>query len=49
MNYYIDKPNIVKQLRAADPKNPALQGYIYEAMRKEDFHQRGDVLTIFVV
>jgi len=33
VNYYIDKPIIVKQLRAADPKNPALQGYIYEAMR----------------
>ena len=34
MDYYIDKPDIVKQLRAADPKNPTLEGYIYEAMRK---------------
>jgi hypothetical protein len=33
VNYYIDKPNIVKQLRAADPKNASLEGYIYEAMR----------------
>jgi hypothetical protein len=34
VDYYIDKPDIVKQFRAADPKNPALEGYIYEAMRK---------------
>ena len=34
VNYYIDKPDIVKQLRVADPKNPALEAYIYEAMRK---------------
>jgi hypothetical protein len=34
VNYFIDKPDIVRQLRAADPKNPALEGYIYEAMRK---------------
>ena len=34
VNYYIDKPDIVKQLKAADPKNPALEAYIYEAMRK---------------
>ena len=35
VNYYIHKPDIVKQLKAADPKNPALEAYIYEAMRKE--------------
>ena len=34
MDFYLDKPDVVKQLRAADPKNPALEGYIYEAMRK---------------
>ncbi|KAH8993660.1 cytochrome P450 [Lactarius deliciosus] len=33
VNFYIDKPNIVEQLRAADAKNPALEAYIYEAMR----------------
>lgn len=34
MNFYIDRPDIVKQFRDADPKNPSLEGYIYEAMRK---------------
>ena len=34
INYYIDKPDIVKQLRAADPNDPTMEGYIYEAMRK---------------
>ncbi|KAN0138085.1 hypothetical protein V8E53_003974 [Lactarius tabidus] len=33
VNFCIDKPDIVKQFQAADPKNPALEGYIYEAMR----------------
>jgi hypothetical protein len=34
VDFYIDKPDIVKQLQAADPKSPALEGYIYEAMRE---------------
>ena len=38
VNFYLGQtegqPDVVKQLRAADPKNPALEGYIYEAMRK---------------
>ncbi|KAF8265064.1 heme peroxidase [Lactarius quietus] len=34
VDYYLDKPDVVKQLKAADPKNPASEGYIYEAMRK---------------
>ncbi|KAH9056259.1 linoleate diol synthase [Lactarius vividus] len=33
VNFYIDKPHVVEQLRAADAKNPALEAYIYEAMR----------------
>ncbi|KAI9509771.1 linoleate diol synthase [Russula earlei] len=33
VNYYLDQPNVVRQLKAADSKNPALEGYIYEAMR----------------
>jgi hypothetical protein len=34
VNFYLDQPNVVKQLRAADAKNPDLESYIYEAMRK---------------
>ena len=34
VNYYLDQPDVVKQLKAADAKNPALEAYIYEAMRK---------------
>ena len=34
VNFYLDQPDVVGQLRAADAKNPALEGYIYEAMRK---------------
>ncbi|KAH9986089.1 linoleate diol synthase [Russula compacta] len=33
VNFYLDQPNVVGQLKASDPKNPALEGYIYEAMR----------------
>jgi len=33
VNHYLDQPEVVRQLRASDPKNPALEGYIYEAMR----------------
>ncbi|KAH9016639.1 hypothetical protein EDB83DRAFT_2528743 [Lactarius deliciosus] len=33
VNFYLDKPDVVKQLKAADAKNPALEAYIYEAMR----------------
>jgi len=33
VNYYLDKDHVVNQLRASDAKNPALEGYIYEAMR----------------
>jgi linoleate 10R-lipoxygenase len=33
VNFYLDQPDVVKQLKAADPKNPALTAYIYEAMR----------------
>jgi hypothetical protein len=34
VDFYLDQPNVVSQLRAADAKNPDLEGYIYEAMRK---------------
>jgi hypothetical protein len=34
VDFYLDRPDVLKQLAAADPKNPALEGYIYEAMRK---------------
>ena len=34
VNFYLDQPDVVSQLRAADAKNPALEGNIYEAMRK---------------
>ncbi|KAH9967528.1 linoleate diol synthase [Russula dissimulans] len=33
VNYYLDKPDVVRQIRACDPKSPALEGYVYEAMR----------------
>jgi len=33
VNFYLDQANVVSQLRAADAKNPDLEGYIYEAMR----------------
>ncbi|KAH9056263.1 linoleate diol synthase [Lactarius vividus] len=33
VDFYLDRPEGVKQLRAADAKNPALEAYIYEAMR----------------
>ncbi|KAI0291817.1 linoleate diol synthase [Russula brevipes] len=33
VNFYLDQPNVVSQLRASDARNPALEGYIYEAMR----------------
>ena len=35
MNFYIDMPDIVEQFGTADLNNPALEGYVYEAMRKE--------------
>jgi hypothetical protein len=44
VNFYLDKPNVVSQLKACDPKNPALESYIYEAMRK--FH---DPTVLFVL
>jgi hypothetical protein len=34
VNLYLDQPNVVNQIRESDAKNPALEGYIYEAMRK---------------
>ena len=34
VNFYLGQENVVKQLRAADARNPDLEGYIYEAMRK---------------
>ena len=34
VNFYLDQPNVVNQIKASGPKNPALEGYIYEAMRK---------------
>ncbi|KAH9973470.1 putative linoleate diol synthase [Lactifluus volemus] len=33
VNVYLDQPDVRRQLKAADAKNPALEGYIYEAMR----------------
>jgi len=33
VNLYLDQPNVVNQIRGSDAKNPALEGYIYEAMR----------------
>jgi len=33
VNFYLGKPDVVSQLRVSDAKNPALEGYIYEAMR----------------
>jgi len=33
VNFYLGQPDVVSQLKAADAKNPALEGYIYEAMR----------------
>jgi len=33
VNCYLDQPDVVSQLRTSDSKNPALEGYIYEAMR----------------
>ena len=34
VNFYLDQPDVDHQLRAADARNPDLEGYIYEAMRK---------------
>jgi hypothetical protein len=34
VNFYLDHPNVVEQLRATDASNPALETYISEAMRK---------------
>lgn len=34
VNFYLDQPNVVNQLRASGTENPVLDGYIYEAMRK---------------
>ena len=34
VNFYLDQPNVVNRLRASGAENPALEGYIYEAMRK---------------
>jgi hypothetical protein len=36
VDFYLDQPNVVSQLRAADARNLDLEGYIYEAMRKPD-------------
>ncbi|KAI9449938.1 linoleate diol synthase [Lactarius psammicola] len=33
VDFYLGHPDVVEQLRAADAKNPALEAYIYEAMR----------------
>lgn len=33
VNFYLDQRDVVSQLKACDPKNPALECYIYEAMR----------------
>jgi hypothetical protein len=34
VDFYLDQPNVLKQLRATHAKHPDLEGYIYEAMRK---------------
>ena len=34
VNLYLDQPNVINQIRESDAKSPALEGYIYEAMRK---------------
>jgi hypothetical protein len=34
VDYYLDKPDAIKQLGVSE--NPALEGYIYEAMRNGD-------------
>jgi hypothetical protein len=34
MNFYLDQPDVVEQLRATDASNPALEAYVSEAMRK---------------
>ena len=34
VDFYIENPDVLRQLKAADPKNPALEAYIYEALRK---------------
>jgi len=49
VNFYLDRPEVVEQLRAADPKNPALEAYIYEGMREAiPTSAWRCVLTIFV-
>ena len=35
VNFYVDMPDVVKQFGTADAKDPTLEGYVYEAMRKE--------------
>jgi hypothetical protein len=44
----LDQPSVVSQLRAADAKNPALEGYIYEAMRKRYSRSMSLVLMFFL-
>jgi len=34
VNFYLDQPNVVNQLRASGAENRAPEGYIYEAMRE---------------
>jgi hypothetical protein len=46
VNFYLAHPNLVSQLKACDPKNPALEGYIYEAMRK--FHDPTVLLVLMI-
>jgi hypothetical protein len=34
VNFYLDQPEVVGQIKASGATNPALEGYIYEAMRE---------------
>ena len=36
VNFYLDQPKVLEQLRAVHAKHPDLEGYIYEAMRELD-------------
>jgi hypothetical protein len=46
VNLYLDQPNVVSQLGASDAKNPAIEGYIYEALRK---HRDLSVLWALII
>ena len=46
VNFYLDQPNVVKQLRAADARNPDLESYIYEAMREPHCIALSSILTL---